>query len=165
MVLGKPFGDLANIFVKSVLHSGPHSGRIDITFDRYRQNAMKRMMQQKCSQASRPIWKITKDKAVPLPNSRPDFLAHPDNKADVACFFSEVFLANAPQNRTIVVAGGFRDDMIKSSNPTLGTSKLQADHEEADTRTVLLCMYTDVDCIPMSAQDTDVLLLLMAHYE
>lgn len=38
------FGDFANIFVESVLHSGQLFSRFDVTFDRYRQDSIKGMM-------------------------------------------------------------------------------------------------------------------------
>ena len=46
VAIGKPaeantFGDLGDVFVKSVLHSGALYGRIDVVFDRYREESIK----------------------------------------------------------------------------------------------------------------------------
>ena len=44
-------------------------------------------------------------------------------------------------------------------------SLLKADHEEADTRLILHCIQAPVKTIVVSARDTDVLLLLVAHFD
>lgn len=52
-----------------------------------------------------------------------------------------------------------------SSDPTLAISSLQADHEEADTRLILHFIHAHMKTIVVSARDTDVFLLLLAHFE
>ena len=60
VALGKPhealtFGDLADIFVKSILQSSAHFKRVDVTFDRYDSTSIKDQTRQKCSKGTRPI--------------------------------------------------------------------------------------------------------------
>ncbi len=52
-----------------------------------------------------------------------------------------------------------------SSDMNLTVSPLQADHEEADTRLILNDIHAHMNTIVVSARDTDVLLLLLAHYD
>ena len=69
------------------------------------------------------------------------FLALPANKADLARFLSEQLTAQAPDTKTIVVAGGFRnEEKVESSNPEVDTDKLAARQEEADTTLMLHCV-------------------------
>lgn len=66
----------------------------------------------------------------------------------------------------VVVAGGFtKATTVKSSDTDLDVSSLRADHKEADTRLILHCIHADMEMIVVSVSDTDVLLLLIAHYD
>ena len=53
---------------------------------------------------------------------------------------------------------------MKSSDPTLDLSSLQADHEEADTRMILHCIHAQQESVMVYSRDTDVLVLLLAHF-
>jgi len=60
IALGKPhgavtFGDFADAFVKSVLHSGRNCARIDVTFDRYYPTSIKGNTRVKHSKGARPV--------------------------------------------------------------------------------------------------------------
>ena len=60
--------------------------------------------------------------------------------------------------------GGFTDErQVQASKATTNISNLNATHEEADTRMVLHCIHNSSETIVVSARDTDVLLLLVAH--
>jgi len=68
-------------------------------------------------------------------------------------------------DKTIVVAGGFTDEeRVESNNPDVDTSVLEARHEEADTRIILHCVKSQADSIVVQARDTDILVLLLAHF-
>lgn len=168
--LGKPagitnFGELADAFVKLVMHMGRCFDRIDVTFDRYRDTSIKADTRMKRSKHARLIRRVVEDGSVPVPHNWKDFLAMPENKADLACFLSNHLIKNAPTNKTIVVAGGFqREDEVQTSNHELDIQQLQANHEEADTRLVLHCVHTNAKSVVVSARDTDVLVLLVAHF-
>lgn len=51
-----------------------------------------------------------------------------------------------------------------TSNPELGIHLLEAFHEEGDTRIVLHCLHTDAESVVVWARDTDILILLLAHF-
>ena len=64
------------------------------------------------------------------------------------------------------MAGGFEcKNEVQSSNAELDLTQIQAFHEEADTRFILHCSHTDCNSIVVSSKDTDVLVLLIAHFE
>ncbi|CAB4044517.1 Hypothetical predicted protein, partial [Paramuricea clavata] len=112
----------------------------------------------------RPVRRVIENKNVPLPNSWSNFLALPENKANLAKFLSEHLIANAPQEKVIVVAGGFSDGKeAQLSSQLVDPYLLCGDHEEADTRLVLHAVVNSCDTVVVSARDTDVLLLLVAH--
>ncbi|CAB4022784.1 Hypothetical predicted protein [Paramuricea clavata] len=63
-----------------------------------------------------------------------------------------------------VVSSGFSDgEEAKSSNQLVDPSILCADHEESDTRLVVHDIVNSCDTVVVSARDTDVLFLLVAH--
>ena len=93
-----------------------------------------------------------------------NFLALPENRADLARFLSEHLIANAPANKVLVIAGGFNDkEKAQCSNEETDSSIFYAAHEEADTRIVYHCIASPCETVVESARDTDVLLLLVAH--
>jgi hypothetical protein len=74
-------------------------------------------------------------------------------------------MLRSPDNKIVVVVGGLRDiTCVKSSDPTLDTSALQSNHEEADTRLVPHCINIDADSSVVLSRDTDVLVLLISHF-
>jgi hypothetical protein len=75
-------------------------------------------------------------------------------------------IAAAPSEKTIVVAGGFISETeVQSSDTCMDTVLLQGNHEEADTRVILHCIHTDANIIVVTARDTDILVLLLAHFK
>ena len=162
MALGKPpgiktFGDIANIFTETVFKMGAKYQRIDVVFDRYRDESIKSGTRVKRKQSHRPVRrKIENDSTVPLPS----------NKADLAILLStHLIQQHSAESPVIVVAGGFSvSTTVKSSDPDLDVSSLRADHEEGDTRLILHCIHAHMNTIVVSVRDTDVLLLLLAHY-
>jgi len=88
----------------------------------------------------------------------------PDNKSDLARFLSEHVIVNAPPDKVVVAAEGFVDEReVQSSERAMDLSALKATHEEADTRLMVHCVNSSLDNVVVSARDTDVLLLLIAH--
>jgi hypothetical protein len=93
-------------------------------------------------------------------------MALEDNKADLALLLSNYLIDHNPSGQTVVVGGGFSDStIVKSSDPTLDFSRLGADHEEADTLLILHCIHAHMKSMVVSVRDTDVLILLLAHFE
>ena len=93
-------------------------------------------------------------------------MALSENKADLAQYLSEEL--NAPENKEIVVFGGLADEeevnCSKAAVDTSCTTALRCNHEEADTRLVLHALYNTYQTVVVSSRDTDVLVLLVAHY-
>jgi len=168
--IGKPskadtFGDLADVFIGAVLQSGTHFKRIDVVFDRYYKKSIKEGTRTRRGQGSMAIRRLIEGRKVPLPAKWDTFMAHNENKADLANFLSQQLMLQAPRNKTIVVSGGFVDEeQVFSSNPEVDTDKLKARHEEADTRLILHCTENQAPSIVIAARDTDVLVLLLAHF-
>ncbi|MES9881148.1 MAG: hypothetical protein ABW185_09730, partial [Sedimenticola sp.] len=170
VAIGKPstatnFGDLADIFVKSVIQTGSSYNRIDIVFDRYREMSIKSSTRARRTKSAQPIRRVVENREVPLPKSWDNFMALPANKADLARFLSEELLANPPVDKVIVVAGGFVNEReARASHESTDLSALMATHEEADTRLILHAVHTRFDTVVVNARDTDVLLLLVSHF-
>ena len=114
---GKPdvaatFGVLADTYVKTVLTAGSECHIIDVVFDRYRDETTKNTTIIQRSKASR----LVEGCDVPLPKNWSTCLSSVDNKADIAHFLSEELCSQAPVDKAIVVAAGFRDELeVKSS--------------------------------------------------
>ena len=88
----------------------------------------------------------------------------PDNKSDLARLLSEHIIVNAPPDKVVVAAGGFADEReVQSSEGAIDLPALRATHEEADTRLIGHCVNSSLNNIVVSARDTDVVLLLVAH--
>ena len=84
--------------------------------DRYRDETIKDTTRTRCSKAARTIRRRIEDRDVPLQRNWSNFLSLADNKADLAHFLSEELCSQAPVDKEIVVAGGFRDELaVKSS--------------------------------------------------
>ena len=131
--------------------------RIDVTFDRYRPESIKAGTRTKRKKGKRPVRRQLEIESVPLPFDWSNFMALEDNQADLALLLSNYLIDHSPSGQTMVVAGGFSEaTIVKSSDPTLDLSMLEADHEEAGTRLICsvfmliwsqwLCRYA----IPMS---------------
>ena len=66
----------------------------------------------------------------------------------------------------MVVAGGFTEAaMVKSSDLTLDLSMLEGHHEEADAYLILHCVHAHMESQVVLPRDTDILVLLLAHYD
>ena len=158
----KTFGDLSDVFVNTVLSKGTAYKRVDIVFDRYREKSIKASTRTRRSRNVRAIRRIIEDRSVPLPSK------WGENKADLARFLSEELIAKAPQHKVVVVSGGFKDEMeVQCTDSTVDVHELRCNHEEADTRIVLHVIHNNghAENVVVSARDTDVLLLLLAHRE
>ena len=159
------FGDLADVFVGVVLQSGKQFKRIDVVFDRYYKKSIKSGTRTRRGQGSAAIRRLIESRDVPLPSKWDNFMAHPENKTDLANFLSQQMMLKAPNNKTIVLSGGFNDEeKVESSSLEVDTDSLKACHEEADTRIILHCMNNQASSIVIASRDTDVLVLLLAHF-
>ena len=83
----------------------------------------------------------------------------------MAKLLSEDLTESADDSKIVVTAGGFeQEEGVGSTSTDIDKSALEAHHEEADTRIVLHCMNSTADCIVVQARDTDILVLLLAHF-
>jgi uncharacterized LabA/DUF88 family protein len=171
VAFGKPdhaqtFGDLADTYVRSVLKAGHGFQRIDVVFDRYRADTIKGTTRKRRGKFTTPIRRIVEGRDVPLPKNWNNFLSLPENKADLANLLSNELCTQAPDDKEIVVAGGFREELdVRSSKGVTDLNALKSTHEEADTRLVLHAVNSQFRTVVVSSRDTDVLLLLVSHYE
>ncbi|KAG7160820.1 hypothetical protein Hamer_G007574 [Homarus americanus] len=83
----------------------------------------------------------------------------------MVAFLSQQLILQAPSNKIIVVSDGFSNqEQVESSNPDIVKENLEPRHEEANTRIILHCVRSRASSIVVAARDTDVLVLLLAHF-
>ncbi len=82
-------------------------------------------------------------------------------------FYQTNLSGKPPTNMTIVASGGCsNEEDVLCSDPEVDVTTLRSNHEEADARFVLHAVNLNrrlVDNIVVSARDTDVIILLLAH--
>ena len=169
--LGKPpkaikFGDLADIFVQSVLSAGEKFEIIHILFDRYYTTSIKDGTRNRRGKMKKAIRRLVTGRDTPLPADWVGFLSLSENKVDLAKFLSNQLLIQAPPNKTLIVAGGFSDEtQAESSSPGVDVHQWESRHEEADTRIMFHCVKDESNVVVVAARDTDILILLLAHFD
>ena len=105
--------------------------RMDVVFDRYRDETIKGTTRTRRSKTARPIRRLVEGRYVPLPKNWSNFLSLADNKADLAHFVSEELCSQPPVDKEIVVAGGFRDELeVTSSTGATDLGPLKSTREE-----------------------------------
>ena len=102
--LGKPdvavaFGYLADTYVKTVLKAGSGYHRIDVVFDRCRDETINGTTRTRRIKTARPIRRIVEGRDIPLPKNWSKFLSLADNKADLAHLLSEKLCSQAPVDK------------------------------------------------------------------
>ena len=169
--LGKPsrchtFGDYANVFAAAVTqHFGPKTTRVDVVFDRYREESIKAGTRSRRVGKKRPVRKIIDTPHAPLPCVWANFIALGANKTDLARFLSKSLMAKGdtlPEQYELVTGGGFSNETEARSTRRTGIP-LQANHEEADTRLILHSLEAareGYERVLVHSRDTDVFLLL-----
>jgi len=120
---------------------------------------------QKRCKTLRPIRRCIESGSVPLPEKWQNFLAMPENKADLAAFLSIQLSTATYGDVDLIVAGGFVEEDMALSTAGTDVSTLAATHEEADTRIIVHASQTDLKTVVVCARDTDVILLLLHHYQ
>lgn len=175
VAIGKPdnaktFGDLADVFVRTVLKKGEQFARIDVVFDRYRDISIKAKTREKRTKTIKPIRRKIEHRDVPLPASWNNFISLGDNKADLARFLSIQLTLQCPTDQIVVTAGGYEgEEGVGSNIVDFDVEGISAFHEEADTRLVLHGIHCNrnrsMSDIVIVSRDTDVLVLLVAHFK
>ena len=151
--------------MKSPKPGGKNYQRIDVVFDRYRDDTIKAGTSTQRTQAARPIRRVIESRDVPLPRNWANFLSLSENKADLGHFLSEDLCSQATSEQEIVVAGGFKDEReVLSSKTSTDIAQLRATHEEADTRLVLHALNCPFEVVVVASKDTDVLVMLLARF-
>ncbi|KAG1680854.1 hypothetical protein GQR58_012109 [Nymphon striatum] len=64
----------------------------------------------------------------------------------------------------MIVAGGLGLE-VEMTDPEIEISMLRSDHEEANTKVVLHCVHASSQHIVVSARDTDITIILLAHFD
>lgn len=168
MALGKPLqctiiGNLANVSLEWVHHSGQHFSRtISLT------STHRILLTEWCNRsAPKLLGQFGKWLKTDLFHSTSHQTTLPIPKIKLICLLSS--LKNSYPMLHIPKQFSYEEGSKKTIQLNHQTHlwtqvSCKADHEEADTRTVLHCMHIDADCVIVSAQDTDVL-LLVAHWQ
>jgi hypothetical protein len=169
--IGKPtgtktFGELADVFCDNIVgRFGVTYKRIDVLFDRYQDYSTKNATRVKRVGKMRPIRKVVDSRDVPLPHIWKNFIQLPSNKADLANFLSKQLsekMTNLDEDFELVTSGGFHEESHVVSSKNRDLSRLQSNHEEADTRLILHAqdaMLRGFKRRIIECSDTDVLVL------
>ena len=80
-------------------------------------------------------------------------------------FLSHQLIQISPADKKIVTAGGFQDEYEVKCNSTDHVSYLKGKHEEADTCIIFHCVKSQSNQIVVQARDTDILVLLISHFQ
>ena len=91
-----------------------------------------------------------------------------DNKKDIALLLSNYLIEHSPADKIVdwwLLVDSLKRLLSSRSYPTLDLSRLEADHEEAGTHLLLHCIHALMESMVVSLHDTDVLVLLLAHYD
>ena len=159
------FGHLADKFRNSVLSQGASYARIDVVFDRYRENSIKESTRDRRALKQKAIRKLIDSRSVTLPHDWANFLASSENKSDYANFLSTEIKRQSQYDKEIVTAGGFKNELeVWASRDIENISELCSTQEEADTRLILHAINCNFKYIVVSSRDTDVLILLVSHF-
>lgn len=111
------FGGLTHLYVRAVMKADYQL--IDVVSDRYRDETIKGHTRKWCKIASPPIRRPIEGRDVPLPKNWTTSLSFPNNKLDHAHFLSEILHFQAPDDKEIAVAWGFRGGLeVRSSIST-----------------------------------------------
>ena len=171
--MGKPpncktFRDYAQVFLKVICQYIDGSvQRIDVLFDTYIEYLVKAAARAKRNTKRRPIRRIIDREDLPLPQVWENFIALPENKADLANCLSEYLIQHAgdlPNNCDLVTSGGSKDTTKASSKRLGDLEHLTCNHEVADTRIILHACDAVANAFSrlfVVCRDTDVLLLLV----
>ena len=159
------FGELADQFINSVMWQGNSCDRIDIVFDRYRDSSIKESTRKRRTKNQKAIRKSATERGIRLPHNWINFLACHKNKTDYARFLSEQMKLKESYDKQMVTSGGFLNELEVWSLRDIDTRQLSSTKEEADTRIILHAISCEQKCIVVSSRDTDVLVLLLSHFD
>ena len=78
----------------------------------------------------------------------------------------EEIIQRAPVDKIVVVGGGFLlEGDFKCNDSSVDIAQPKCVHKEGDTRIIIHCASSESEMLVVSARDTDVLLLLLAHVD
>jgi hypothetical protein len=138
----KTFGDLADEFVSTIFRKGNNFSRIDVLFDRYRDQSIISGTLNRRSKGHQPVRRIVENRDVPLSTNFGSFLSLNENKKDLAALLSEEMILKAPIGKTTVTAGELVDEnSVKCNDDMLQLSTLEATHEEAGFMPYIVLKY------------------------
>ena len=157
MPLGNPLKHLENMptYLFTLYSRRVEFQRIDITFDRYCKESITVGTRLKRKQGLHSVRKQIDSDSVPLSFDWSNCMVLEQNKCDLAVLLSNHLIDNSPRNETVIVAGGFRDAAtVKSSDPAVGVSFLEAKHDELDICLILHCIHDSMEHVGISASDS-----------
>lgn len=162
----KTFGDYGNQFVSEVKKISWNYPRVDVLFDCKKDHWIKVNNLQKRPKLLVPIRRIIENENVPLPHSMASFLSLTANEEDLTNFLCEKLAGVESSHTTFVVSGGFFEKTrVVSSEKSFNTLPLVSNQNYAKTRLVIHAINSEAEKIVVTAKDTEVLLLLIHHFD
>lgn len=162
----KTFGDYGNHFVSEVKKMSWNYPRVDVLFDFKKAHRIQVNNLQKRPKLLVPIRRIIENENVPFPQNMASYLSLAANESDLSNFLCEK-LANVDSNNTnFLVSGGFLDKTrVESSEKSFDKLPLDSNHDYAKTRVVFHAINSNAEKIVVFAKDSEVLLLLIYHFD
>ena len=165
----RTFGDLADVVVSSIFTSGRDFHRIEVVGDQYLSVSIKDSTRSKRTKNSNTsVVKVIDSRDVPLPETGKDytcFLNLKENKSCLQNFLGEQLILQAPESKIVLAAGVYWNvEDVRCNKEGIDLTRLKATHEEADTRVTLHSKISLSSNIVIAARDTDIIMLLLAHY-
>lgn len=162
----KTFGDYGTHFVSEVNKMSWNYPRVDVLFDFKAAHRIQVTSSQKKARLLVPIRRIIENENVPFPQNLANYLSLAENESDLTNFLCEKLATAKPNNKTLVVSGGFFDKTrVESSVKSFETLPLNSNHDYAKTRAVVHAIKSEADKIVVLAKDTEMLLLLIHHFD
>ena len=136
------YGDYADVFMNNVTSQFRcHTTRVAVVFDHYTgQQSIKAVTRSKRVGKRKPVQKVIDGRNVPLPQVWSNIIASDQNYADLARFLSKIIVTKGtvlPEQCELVTGGRF-SCATHARSTRRSEVKLQGNHEEADTRLILL---------------------------
>lgn len=162
----KTFGDYGNQFVSEVKKMSWNYPMVDVLFDFKIGHRIPVNNSQKRPKLLVPIRRIIESENVPLPQNMRNYLSLPTNESDLSNFLCEKLAAVNSNSTTFVVSGGFSEKTkVDCSDKSFDALPLYSNHDYAKTRVVLHAINSEAEKIVVLSKDTELLLLLIYHFD
>ena len=171
---GGTFGELSLKYYRAITQplSQQNCNEVHVVFDHYWETSIKNNKRSRRGASTALKVKICSN-ATPIPKQWDKYISNCKNKTNLCNFVSTSFCHTGqeklPENKKIIIGGGFRDER-KGLSISRGTCSdipgLQSNHEEADTHLLLhaKCASENAVRIVIQSPDTDVLVICTSHF-